>query len=1176
MINQKINLRYSCRRAFLTALSIIFLMAMGGIIGCSSSSGDSSTYHMIGYDGVTDSESASSVTLLEAGNSGLTFLAQAPWYVNMTFQVNDGNGLGVSGLKATDFIIHENDALLDTIESNINIRKRNLLPPEHTYQLKTVLLIDNSSSVSPETLNKILEAAQAILNNIDKAGQQEVAIVAFDNDGDPELINDFTIYTTRLLPYLTPDGPRAIGRSFGAANFYGAVQYALGLWEENPSPASKALAQGFVVAITQGNDVAGFYGVNDAIAARDKDSKRVVTVPVGANIPANILADMERLGNGWYYPVPNTDNLMTQMETIQNRMLAFADAFYWIQYKSEQFGAPGARLDHTIEVAVTGNPNAGDDAKITGSFSSRDFIVGEGVYFNANAANPSGINKEGLTFMLERGQAAGAVTDELSALTYSRTGKVPSQFTWTSLDNNVVGIAPKSGTTTAAVITVNNTGETFIRVTDTANGVSANLKVKVLLREFSYEILQHELESAAPWNVDATFQVREADPTDNQWKWITNMKREEFTLIENNGPGTVDLETSEVNLRKRNRLPSDYSYTLKTVLLIDNSPSTDADGDNLALMKEAAKAFVNRVFVDDPDDSTDKGPLLNATGGNQQEIAVWSFSQYGDSRLVQNFTTDRTLLNAAIDGIPRGFGPINFYGGMVDSLRLWQNNQAPRTGGNQLRQGVLVVLTDGWESLTGFVNKNAVLGEIKDNKQVICVGVADDLVTRADINTLKLFGNAGYYSVPEPAEDLSDTLRHIQDEIVDYANSFYWLNYKSYIFPAGNCANTSNLEISINDNSNPDQQSISGEFETCAFFDGVVGEIYVNSTATNPWGEEEFVIQFAASAYPLFADWVATYGTPTVPLEAVTYDPLDTGNAPNYAWSSSNSNTVIVVADTTTYANARAVLRLPANPRAGTAQVRVRDQGNNTEKTLTVRVEQIDIPEPIAHYPFTGDALDATGNGYDGEVFGPKPVADRFKNPNSAYSFNATGITTDHIALNMFYGPADGSDAWAGETIDRITVGAWVKSASEKSQYIVSFDAAEYWTLSLKADDEENVGWDVRNTIGTIYGLRSADDYSNGTWHFVVATYDSDISRLYVDGLQVASRAVDGSIGTGLESWGFIGVGSLARSYNGDIDIPDVWWMGGSTLFRGDLDDVMIFHLALTPDQVASLYQISK
>jgi hypothetical protein len=1184
MTSKKMIHHYSCHRLFLMALSIIFLMAAGGIMGCSdSSSGGSGTYHLTGYDGVPETESASSATLMGAGNSGLKFFSQAPWYVNLTFQVTDQDGAGISELKTTDFKIHENDVLLDPTTANINIRKRDLLPPEYTYQLKTVLLIDNSSSVSPEMLNKIMEGAKAFWDPdnpdiIDEMEQQEFAIVAFDNDGAPELISDFTTNTSLLNQYLTPGNPRAIQRSYGTANLYGTVIYALSLWDENPSPASKTLTQGFVVAITQGKDTAGLYNINDAVATRDYDNKRVVTVPVGSGIPAGILADMETLGNGWYYPVPKTDKtqIPDQITIIQERILTFADSFYWIQYRSEQVGAPGARRDHIVDLAVAGNINKNENASITGTFSSKEFIAGEGVYFNASTSDPSGVKE--ITYMLERGQAIGSVTDELSALTYSRTGKVPSKFIWTSLDSNVVTVDPKPGNSPEAVVTANNVGETTIQVTDTANGVSANLKVTVLLREFSFEILRHMIESEGPWNVDATFQVRETDPSDNQWEWISDMKREEFTLLENKGTAfeeLVDRETSEINLRKRNRLPSTHTYTLKTVLLIDNSPSTDADGDNLALMKEAAKAFVHRAYTNELDDPNyNKGPILDAAGRNQQEIAIWSFTELGDSRIVQDFTNDIATLEAAIDAIPRGFGPINFYGGMVDALRLWQNNQAPRTGGSQLRQGVLLVLTDGWDSLSGFVNKGAVLGEIKDNKQVLCVGVADDLVTRANLNDLKAFANAGYYSVPDPDTDLVNTLRQIQDEIVDFADSFYWLHYKSSIFPAQTCANKSTLHISIKDNSNPDQQNISGAFETCDFFDGIAGTVYVNSTATNPWGEDTIDMSFISTDQPLFTNW-AIYQAKT--LEAVTYK---AAGAPNYAWSSSNSNVVIVDADTTVYANSRAFLRLPANPRAGTAEIQVTDRGNNSVMSITVRVERVDVPMPAAYYPFNGDATDATGNGRDGEVFGPRLTIDRFGNPNSAYSIVNSTLTksTNYIALNMFYGPTDGSNAWAGETINELTVGAWVKSSSDKIQHIVSFDRSQYWHLTLKNSKEQaNAEWAVTNSAGSTVSLVPERDYADGQWQFIVATYDSTVSKLYVNGQEVTSRAVNGPIGTGLASWGFIGVGSYAREYDGVKIYPHIWAYGAdNTFFSGDIDDVMIFHRALTPAQVSMLYQSSK
>ena len=46
----------------------------------------------------------------------------------------------------------------------------------------------------------------------------------------------------------------------------------------------------------------------------------------------------------------------------------------------------------------------------------------------------------------------------------------------------------------------------------------------------------------------------------------------------------------------------------------------------------------------------------------------------------------------------------------------------------------------------------------------------------------------------------------------------------------------------------------------------------------------------------------------------------------------------------------------------------------------------------IAYYPFSGNANDSSGNGYDGTISGdPQLTTDRFGNSNSAYIFDGNG-----------------------------------------------------------------------------------------------------------------------------------------------------------------------------------------
>jgi len=77
---------------------------------------------------------------------------------------------------------------------------------------------------------------------------------------------------------------------------------------------------------------------------------------------------------------------------------------------------------------------------------------------------------------------------------------------------------------------------------------------------------------------------------------------------------------------------------------------------------------------------------------------------------------------------------------------------------------------------------------------------------------------------------------------------------------------------------------------------------------------------------------------------------------------------------------------------------------------------------PAACYPFSGNAIDATGNGHNGTVCGATLAPDRLGNPNSAYLFDGVD---DSIAVPNF------------NTIipnDEFTITFWIKANNFKSQ----------------------------------------------------------------------------------------------------------------------------------------------
>ena len=61
----------------------------------------------------------------------------------------------------------------------------------------------------------------------------------------------------------------------------------------------------------------------------------------------------------------------------------------------------------------------------------------------------------------------------------------------------------------------------------------------------------------------------------------------------------------------------------------------------------------------------------------------------------------------------------------------------------------------------------------------------------------------------------------------------------------------------------------------------------------------------------------------------------------------------------------------------------------------------------IAYYPFSGNAGDATGNGYNGTPDGATLHQDRFGNPDNAYSFDGSDdfITAGDVLDDVFAGP---------------------------------------------------------------------------------------------------------------------------------------------------------------------------
>ncbi len=207
----------------------------------------------------------------------------------------------------------------------------------------------------------------------------------------------------------------------------------------------------------------------------------------------------------------------------------------------------------------------------------------------------------------------------------------------------------------------------------------------------------------------------------------------------------------------------------------------------------------------------------------------------------------------------------------------------------------------------------------------------------------------------------------------------------------------------------------------------------------------------------------------------------------------------------------------------------------------------------VAYYPLNGNALDASGNGNNGVVYGATPTVDRFGNTNGAYSFDGV---TDYIDI--------GNDS-IFNIHNQITISMWLNADSLGDTIISKWKTESGWQgswgMRLNSDGGANF-----NVTGDGYsggfGAISADKIEPGSFHHIAGVYNTfdNTIRIFVDGIQS---------GTGSGQSGSIFV-SNSRIY---IGATDYYITSGHrySYFDGTIDDVRIYNRALSGNEIMEL-----
>ena len=228
-------------------------------------------------------------------------------------------------------------------------------------------------------------------------------------------------------------------------------------------------------------------------------------------------------------------------------------------------------------------------------------------------------------------------------------------------------------------------------------------------------------------------------------------------------------------------------------------------------------------------------------------------------------------------------------------------------------------------------------------------------------------------------------------------------------------------------------------------------------------------------------------------------------------------------------------------------------------------------PKLVAFYPFTGNANDSSGNGYNGSVVGATLTANRFGEANSAYSFNGSNsmIRCGDVLDSVFAAP-----------VAKFSVTGWARTRTYGTiagggGFIVGKSSGggthgpAQW--SVTHDDIGLNGAVFSDTLAENYITLLTPPVPKNQWFHFALVFDGSQPELQRVKLYVNAVSTNSTI---YQHVGTLGTHTTASQQNVTVGASHP---GGNPLisenmYDGDIDDIRIYSGVISDSAIQALY----